>query len=154
MPTIFYVPEPFQECFSFNGSNMVVDKRVLEKAHYMMRPLVLRRLKTEVEQLLPPKLETLVRCPLTDMQRFWIKNLLLNDSAAISKAGGEQTSASEWKRLQSLLMQLRKAGNHPYLFPGAEDLSEGLDANESIVTASGKMVVLDKLLKQLFAANQ
>jgi len=26
--------------------------------------------------------------------------------------------SSEWKRLQSLLAQLRKAANHPYLFPG------------------------------------
>ena len=29
-------------------------------------------------------------------------------------------SGAEWKRLSSLLMQLRKCCNHPYLFDGAE----------------------------------
>ena len=34
----------------------------------MMRPFILRRLKAEVEQTLPPKLETKIDCPMTSMQ--------------------------------------------------------------------------------------
>jgi hypothetical protein len=39
--------------------------------------------------------------------------------------------------IQSLLAQLRKASNHPYLFPGAETGEEGDDPTDEIVTASG-----------------
>ena len=45
-----------------------VDRALLSKAHYMMRPFILRRLKAEVEQTLPPKLETKIDCPMTSMQ--------------------------------------------------------------------------------------
>ena len=42
-------------------------------------------------------------------------------------------SSGDWRRLQSLMMQLRKAANHPFLFPGAERTPSWLPANESIV---------------------
>ena len=71
--------------FRFNGASMVLDEDMLGKAHYMLRPFLLRRLKVEVEQKLPPKLETLVRCPLSDMQRFWIKRLLLKNSELLKR---------------------------------------------------------------------
>jgi len=51
-----------------------------------------------------------------------------------------------------LLAQLRKAANHPFLFPSAETITEGPDGpetTEEIVTASGKMVILDQLLEKL-----
>ena len=41
---------------------------MLDAAHYLLRPLILRRVKSEVETLLPPKLETLINCPMSDMQ--------------------------------------------------------------------------------------
>ena len=49
-----------------------VDRSLLSKAHYMMRPFILRRLKAEVEQTLPPKLETKINCPMSAMQKFWV----------------------------------------------------------------------------------
>jgi SWI/SNF-related matrix-associated actin-dependent regulator of chromatin subfamily A member 5 len=46
------------------------------------------------------------------------------------------------------MMQLRKACNHPYLFDGVEDKS--LDPfGEHLITHSGKLVLLDKLLPRL-----
>lgn len=51
----------------------------------------------------------------------------------------------------SLLAQLRKAANHPYLFPGVEKVAVDGLPTEEIVAASGKMQVLDKLLSQLYA---
>ena len=59
--------------------------------------------------------------------------------------GGPQTGA--WKKLQSLLMQLRKCCNHPYLFEGA-DPDPGV-TDESLIEASGKVHVLDRLLTKL-----
>ena len=45
-----------------------VDDAALLKAHRLLQPLMLRRLKAEVEGRLPPKLETTILCPLSDMQ--------------------------------------------------------------------------------------
>ena len=59
--------------------------------------------------------------------------------------GGPQTGA--WKKLQSLLMQLRKCCNHPYLFEGA-DPDPGV-TDESLIEASGKVHGLDRLLTKL-----
>lgn len=47
---------------------MYVCRAMLDAAHYLLRPLILRRVKSEVETLLPPKLETLINCPMSDMQ--------------------------------------------------------------------------------------
>ena len=47
---------------------MYVCRDMLDAAHYLLRPLILRRVKSEVETLLPPKLETLINCPMSDMQ--------------------------------------------------------------------------------------
>lgn len=54
-------------------------------------------------------------------------------------------------KLQNTVMQLRKVCSHPFLFdwpidPKTMDLVLG----EELVNASGKMMVLDRLLKELF----
>jgi len=54
----------------------------------------------------------------------------------------------EKMRLQNILMQLRKCSNHPYLFDGAEP-GPPYTTDTHLVTNSGKMVILDKLLPKL-----
>ena len=54
-------------------------------------------------------------------------------------------------KLQNTVMQLRKVCSHPFLFdwpvvPGTQELV----LDESLVDASGKMMVLDRLLEELF----
>jgi SNF2 family DNA or RNA helicase len=50
---------------------------------------------------------------------------------------------------KNIIIQLRKVVNHPYLFDGQEP--EGADEfGEHIITASGKMMFVDKLLKKMF----
>lgn len=73
-----------------------IDRSLLDAAHYMMRPFILRRIKTEVEHSLPPKLETLIRCPLSKVQRMMIRGLLLRDGALIDQhLGGSGGSSSD-----------------------------------------------------------
>ena len=157
-PNIFDNSEKFEKCFKLNPSDYKVDRTALNAAHHMLRPFVLRRIKAEVEVSLPPKTETLIRCPMSSMQKFWIKRLLLKDSNLIESIENQyqnstnnRMNAQQYKQLQSLLAQLRKAANHPYLFPGAE--TPNPDDPESptaeIIEASGKMKVLDKLLPML-----
>ena len=73
------------------------------------------------------------------------------EAEAEAHADQADETSSEWKRLQSLMMQLRKCCDHPYLFPGADPTPESID--EGIVTASNKMVLLDRLLPKLAAAG-
>ncbi|PQP97495.1 putative helicase CHR10 isoform X1 [Prunus yedoensis var. nudiflora] len=49
--------------------------------------------------------------------------------------------------LQNIVIQLRKACSHPYLFPGIEP--EPYEEGEHLVQASGKLMILDRLLQKL-----
>lgn len=113
---------------------------MLDKAHYLLRPIILRRVKSEVEQKLPSKLETLILCPLADMQRKWTKALLLKDGNLLKslltdeerndkegRAMKVAMAGEKLKNLLGLLAQLRKAANHPFLFAGSRDDDEDDD---------------------------
>lgn len=55
-------------------------------------------------------------------------------------------------KLQNLVMQLRKISSHPFLFDWPIDPETGGDVvNEDLVRASGKMLLLNRLLDALFA---
>ena len=50
-----------------------VNQGLLLKASALLKPLMLRRVKNDVEKTLPPKLETKIACGLSECQRFWYK---------------------------------------------------------------------------------
>ncbi|KAH7430572.1 hypothetical protein KP509_08G004400 [Ceratopteris richardii] len=50
--------------------------------------------------------------------------------------------------LQNIVMQLRKACSHPYLFDGVEP--EPFEEGEHLIKASGKLMVLDSILENLY----
>lgn len=55
-------------------------------------------------------------------------------------------------RLQNLIMQLRKISSHPFLFNWPTDSETGEEiVDESLINASGKMLLLNRLLDALFA---
>jgi len=99
------------------------DPQALSEIRKLLEVLMLRRLKAEVEKDLPPKYEVRVNCPLSPMQLFWYRRLLIKDMTALEQVEkSEGRSVGQYKRLVALVAQLRKACNHPYLFNGAEDL--------------------------------
>lgn len=55
-------------CFTIQNGEPLVDKEMLGKAHELLQPFMLRRLKETVEKLLPPRIETVIDCPLSEMQ--------------------------------------------------------------------------------------
>ena len=57
------------------------------------------------------------------------------------------TKSSDWRKLMNLILQLRKVCNHPYVLPNAAP--EPYYLGEHIKTASGKFIVLDKLIEEL-----
>lgn len=52
-------------------------------------------------------------------------------------------------RLQNIMMQLRKCCNHPYLLEYPLTADEQYRIDEDLVTSCGKMVLLDRMLKEL-----
>ena len=113
---------------------------IVNQLHKILRPFMLRRIKKEVEKDMPPKVEIHVSIGITEQQKSIYRQLL--KKSTIEKG----TSVSFYK---NIIIQLRKAVNHPYLFDGQEP--EGADEfGEHIITPSGKMMFLDKLLKKMF----
>jgi SWI/SNF-related matrix-associated actin-dependent regulator of chromatin subfamily A member 5 len=115
---------------------------IVKQLHAILRPFLIRRLKSEVEHSLPPKKETVLFTKLSPMQLNLYKDLLKKDIDAINGKGGDRV------RLLNILMQLRKCCNHPYLFDGVEDRT--LDPfGDHVVTNCGKLALLDRLLPRL-----
>jgi SWI/SNF-related matrix-associated actin-dependent regulator of chromatin subfamily A member 5 len=142
LPDIFHSASDFDALFKIASSGE--QSTMLQKLHKILKPFLLRRLKSEVAQSLPPKKEILVLVDMPQLQKEVYKSVLLKDMETV------QGNSKERSRLLNTMMQLRKAANHPYLFDGVEDRTlPPLD--EHMIFNSGKMIVLDKLIKKLLA---
>ncbi|KAL2128293.1 hypothetical protein VTI74DRAFT_9382 [Chaetomium olivicolor] len=142
LPDVFGDSEAFDQWFS--GQDRDQDT-VVQQLHRVLRPFLLRRVKSDVEKSLLPKKEVNVYIGMSEMQVKWYQKILEKDIDAVNGAGGKRESKT---RLLNIVMQLRKCCNHPYLFEGAEP-GPPYTTDEHLVYNSGKMIVLDKLLKRL-----
>ena len=114
-----------------------------------IQPYMLRRTKNKVENDLPPKTEKIIRVELSDVQLEYYKNILTRNYAALN-AGAKGQKQS----LLNIMMELKKASNHPFMFPNAEErILNGSDRRDEVlkalVTSSGKMMLLNQLLTKL-----
>jgi len=141
LPDVFTSSDDFDEWF--NTNTCLGDDSLVARLHGVLKPFLLRRLKSDVEKSLLPKKETNIYVGLSKMQREWYTKILMKDIDIVNGAG-----KVEKMRLQNILMQLRKCVNHPYLFDGAEP-GPPYTTDEHIIDNCGKMRVLDKLLPKL-----
>jgi superfamily II DNA or RNA helicase len=134
----------------------------LSALHKRIRPYLLRREKENVEKSVPPKEEIIVEVELTAPQKQYYRAIYEMNTNFLCKSGSK-----EMPSLTNLAMQIRLTCNHPFLVKGAEteiakhfqdadstyhhvDNQNVKFANLStLVQASGKMVLLDKLLPKL-----
>lgn len=130
---------------------------------------VLRRMKEDVEDSIPPKEETIIDVELTTKQKafyraiydhnrdFFIHGYVRSGSGVVKVSG-----SGRGPRLVSMEMQFRKCCNHPYMLEGVEDMErEELEKADQqkykdltehpLIQSSGKMVLLHKLLGKLKA---
>lgn len=80
-------------------------------AKRIMKPFVLRRLKSEVLRQLPKKIEELEYCTMIQGQQELYERLIRNFANKLTDDGNELNVAGG----AAMLMQLRKAANHPLL---------------------------------------
>ncbi|KAJ6259418.1 hypothetical protein Dda_6320 [Drechslerella dactyloides] len=66
---------------------------------------------------------------------------------AVKKSIEQVKTDPSWRKLMNILIQLRKICNHPYLIPAAEP--DPYFPGQHIITASGKFMVLEKLITEL-----
>ncbi|KAG0240833.1 hypothetical protein BGX31_001630 [Mortierella sp. GBA43] len=143
LPDVFTYSEDFDAWFENQGGDQ---DKVVQQLHKVLRPFLLRRIKSDVEKSLLPKKEINLYVGMTPMQRKWYQRILEKDIDAVNGAGGNKREGKT--RLLNIVMQLRKCCNHPYLFDGAEP-GPPYTTDQHIIDNAGKMVVLDKLLKRM-----
>ncbi|KAI4861413.1 SWI/SNF family of DNA-dependent ATPase [Hypoxylon rubiginosum] len=142
LPDVFGDSEAFDQWFSGQDADSDL---VVQQLHRVLRPFLLRRVKADVEKSLLPKKEINLYIGMAEMQVKWYKKILEKDIDAVNGAGGKRESKT---RLLNIVMQLRKCCNHPYLFEGAEP-GPPYTTDEHLVYNSGKMALLDRLLRRL-----
>ncbi|KAJ3015430.1 choline dehydrogenase 7 [Thoreauomyces humboldtii] len=128
----------------------------VEKLQGLLKPLMLRRMKEDVEKSIPVKEETIVEVELTTVQKKWYRSILEKNFAWL-KQGSKRNNVPN---LINTMIELRKCCIHPFLLKGAEDQimkEKPADTVEqhfqALIQASGKMVLIDKLLVKLRAGG-
>lgn len=149
-PSQFASGEAFLQEFGALKSETEVNK-----LQAILKPMMLRRMKEDVEKSLAPKEETVVEVELTNIQKKYYRGILEKNFTFLAKG----TTTSNIPNLMNTMMELRKCCIHPYLLNGAEEqiqidfkAAHGEDSAsyyKALINSSGKMVLVDKLLPKL-----
>lgn len=108
-------------------------------------------MKEDVEQSIPPLQETIIDVEMTNIQKTIYRALYEKNKNMLIK--GLSSTGSYNTNLNNLEIQLRKCCNHPFLIKEIEhDLLKEVKMQDEkidkLVTASGKMVLVQKLLEK------
>lgn len=145
-PNLFPTLDGFLEDFG-----TLTDSTQVEKLNEKIRPYLLRRQKGDVEKSLVPLDETIIWVEMTRFQKKCYRAVLEGNRALLVTV----TSGAALPSLVNIQMELRKCCNHPYLIKGVEESHvSGMEVDshfEMLLKASGKLVLLDKLLPKLKA---
>ncbi|KAL4324974.1 hypothetical protein GQ457_11G000670 [Hibiscus cannabinus] len=154
MPSVFGTLNQFLSLFKEAGdissdSTSSKSKELFKSLKYVLQAFMLRRTKSKLIEsgnlVLPPLTEITVMSPLISLQKKVYTSILRKE---LSKLIALSSGSSSHQSLQNIVIQLRKACSHPYLFPGIEP--EPYEEGEHLVQASGKLMVLDQLLQKLY----
>ncbi|XP_048506036.1 ATP-dependent helicase brm isoform X2 [Athalia rosae] len=171
----FLLPSIFKSCSTFEqwfnapfattGEKVELNEEetilIIRRLHKVLRPFLLRRLKKEVESQLPDKVEYIIKCDMSGLQKVLYKHMqskgvLLTDGSEKGKQGKGGAKA-----LMNTIVQLRKLCNHPFMFQAIEEkYCEHVGIQGSTVVtgpdlyrASGKFELLDRILPKLKATD-
>ncbi|VDL67598.1 unnamed protein product [Nippostrongylus brasiliensis] len=115
MPAIFASHDDFKDWFSNPLTGMMegsveFNAPLVQQLHKVLRPFILRRLKSEVEKQLPKKTEHVIKCSLSKRQRYLYDDFMSRRTTRDNLKSGNMLS------VLNIVMQLRKCCNHPNLF--------------------------------------
>ncbi|VVC26797.1 Helicase, C-terminal,Helicase superfamily 1/2, ATP-binding domain,P-loop containing nucleoside [Cinara cedri] len=159
MPTMFDSHDEFTEWFSKDIESHAekktdIDEKHLSRLHLILKPFMLRRIKSDVENELSDKIEILMYCPLTSRQKMFYnalkKKILIED--LLHSVGSYQSSPNVTLNLMNLVMQFRKVCNHPDLFE--RRIARSPFFFHPIDYTIPKLIYFDNLTKYNFLSKQ
>lgn len=111
----FLQPQRFfsHEMFMRDYGNLRRSEDV-EKLQALLKPLMLRRLKEDVEKSIPVKEETIIEVELTNIQKRYYRAILEKNFGFLMKGA----KSNNMPNLINTMMELRKCCIHPYLIKG------------------------------------
>lgn len=112
----FIDPGRFASLGHFLGEFKMENIGDVEKLQGLLRPLMLRRMKEDVEKTIPTKEETIIEVALTMIQKRFYRAILEKNIEFLTKGGKDSAP-----NLLNVMMELRKCCIHPYLIKGAEE---------------------------------
>ncbi|GJQ13301.1 hypothetical protein GpartN1_g5092.t1 [Galdieria partita] len=154
LPNIFSSSDNFEAWFnapfqsSALGETAELDEEetmlIINRLHQVLRPFLLRRMKSDVESQLPEKTEHVINCELSAWQKVLYRQISSKGGIAIREGSAAAT-------FNNLIMQMRKVCNHPFLFYYDEDIDQL--PREYVIRASGKFLFLSRVLPKLRASG-
>ncbi|KAL8265884.1 hypothetical protein R6Q59_003228 [Mikania micrantha] len=143
----FLQPASFPSLKSFEDkfSDLTTAEKV-DELKKLVAPHMLRRLKKDAMQNIPPKTERVVPVDLSTIQAEYYRAMLTKNYQVLRNIGRGVPQQS----MLNIVMQLRKVCNHPYLIPGTEPESGTVEfLHDMRIKASAKLALLHSMLKIL-----
>ncbi|KAF3815980.1 hypothetical protein GH733_016085 [Mirounga leonina] len=139
LPTIFKSCSTFEQWFNapfaMTGERVDLNEEetilIIRRLHKVLRPFLLRRLKKEVESQLPEKVEYVIKCDMSALQKILYRHM--------QAKGILLTDGSEKDKKESFAEHL--------------GYSNGVINGAELYRASGKFELLDRILPKLRATN-
>ncbi|XP_023029619.2 ATP-dependent helicase brm isoform X2 [Leptinotarsa decemlineata] len=170
----FLLPSIFKSCSTFEqwfnapfattGEKVELNEEetilIIRRLHKVLRPFLLRRLKKEVESQLPDKVEYIIKCDMSGLQKVLYQHM--QNKGVLLTDGSERGTKGKGgaKALMNTIVQLRKLCNHPFMFPNIEEkycdhvgIAGGIMSGPDTYRASGKFELLDRILPKLKITN-
>ncbi|XP_027345173.1 protein CHROMATIN REMODELING 4 isoform X2 [Abrus precatorius] len=143
----FLQPASFPSLSLFEEKfNDLTTAEKVDELKKLVAPHMLRRLKKDAMQNIPPKTERMVPVELSSIQAEYYRAMLTKNYQLLRNIGKGVAQQS----MLNIVMQLRKVCNHPYLIPGTEPDSGSVEfLHEMRIKASAKLTLLHSMLKIL-----
>ncbi|KAI5385613.1 hypothetical protein KIW84_072282 [Lathyrus oleraceus] len=137
----------FQHRVLLTGTPLQNNLEKVDELKKLVSPHMLRRLKKDAMQNIPPKTERMVPVELSSIQAEYYRAMLTKNYQVLRNIGKGIAPTS----MLNIVMQLRKVCNHPYLIPGTEPDSGSVEfLHEMRIKASAKLTLLHSMLKILY----
>ena len=143
----FIMPEKFNQWEEFDEkySSVLKDGLKFQDLHKELQPYLLRRVKKDVEKSLPAKVEQILRVEMTKQQKQFYKLILTKNYKELLKGSKGNVST-----FLNIMMELKKCSNHTYLIRRDDQTPKQNETQlENLIRGSGKLFLLDKLLRRL-----
>ncbi|CAB4058742.1 Probable global transcription activator SNF2L2,Chromatin structure-remodeling complex subunit snf21,Nuclear protein STH1/NPS1,Transcription activator BRG1,ATP-dependent helicase brm,Transcription regulatory protein SNF2 [Lepeophtheirus salmonis] len=150
----------FNAPFATTGEKVELNEEetilIIRRLHKVLRPFLLRRLKKDVESQLPDKVEYIIKCEMSALQRVVYQQMAEKGVLITEDKRDKKTSSSDKKTLRNTIMQLRKLCNHPFIFQKIEEcyakhigLPTDIVTGPDVYRSSGKFELIDRILPKL-----